>query len=206
MTTHENINYSYQEDVQYILPVLLIPVHMLIIRPYFNRYTYRISILKKMGVGILLVVMSLGLMTAVDVHVSLYKFSKIYSDTDYNDSPHKYIPPVIIISQILNGLSLILISLSAVEFILAQGPRSMQGLLIGLWYAYQSFSVLLQILSQHLHWYEDFHYWLNVLKTSLAVVSLIVFIIISRWYKYHQREESSEINRQAVIEEYTEDN
>ena len=202
----ENINYSYQEDVQYILPVLLIPVHMLIIRPYFNRYTYRISILKKMGAGILLVVMSLGLMTAVDVHVSLYKFSKIYSDTDYNDSPPKYILPVIIISQILNGLSLILISLSAVEFILAQGPRSMQGLLIGLWYAYQSVSVLLQIVSQHLHWYEDFHYWLTVLKTSLAVVSLIVFIIISRWYKYRQREESSEINRQSVIEEYTEDN
>ena len=29
-------------------------------------------------------------------------------------------------------------------------------------------------------------------------------MIISRWYKYRQREESSEINRQAVIEEYTE--
>ena len=200
----ENINYSYQVDVQYILPVLLIPVHMLIIRPFFNRYTYRISILKKMGVGILLVVMSLGLMTSVDV--SLYKFSKIYSDTDYNDSPHKYILPVIIISQILNGLSLILISLSALEFILAQGPRSMQGLLIGLWYAYQSVSVLLQILSQRLHWYEDFQYWLTVLKTCLAVVSLIIFIIISRWYKYRQREESPEINRQAIIEEYTEGN
>ena len=200
----ENINYSYQVDIQNFLPVLLIPVHMLIIRPCFNRYTYRISILKKMGVGILLVVMSLCLMTAVDV--SLYKFSKIYSDNDYNDSPHKYILPVIIISQILNGLSLILISLSALEFILAQGPRSMQGLLIGLWYAYQSVSVLLQILSQRLHWYEDFHYWLTVLKTSLAVVSLIIFIIISRWYKYRQREESSEINRQAIIEEYTEGN
>ena len=55
---------------------------------------------------------------------------------------------------------------------------------------------------QNLH--QRFHYWLTVLETCLAVLSLIIFIIISRWYKYRQREESSEINRQAVIEEYTE--
>ena len=202
--SEENIDYSDQEDILNILPVLLIPVHMLIIRPCFNRYTYRISILNKMGTGLVLVVMSLGLMTAVDV--SLYKFSKIYSDTDYNDSPHKYILSFIILTQILNGLSLILISLSALEFILAQGPRSMQGLLIGLWYAYQSASVLVQIPAQRLLYSEDFHYWLTVLETCLAVVSLIIFIIISRWYKYRQREESSEINRQANIDEDTEGN
>ena len=80
----------------------------------------------------------------------------------------------------------------------------MQGLLIGLWYAYQSVSVLLQMPSRRLHSIQHFQYWLTVLKTCLAVVSLIVFIIISRWYKYRQREESSEINRQAIIEEYTE--
>ena len=201
----DNVYFGYFQyvNIQSILPVLLIPVHMLIIRPCFNRYTYRISILKKMGTGLVLVVMSLCLMMAVDV--SLYKFIlKFYSDTDDEDSPPKYIPILIIISQILNGLSLILISLSALEFILAQGPRSMQGLLIGLWYAYQSVSLLVQIPSQRLLYSEDFQYWLTVLKTCLAVVSLIVFIIISRWYKYRQREESSEINRQAIIEEYTE--
>ena len=201
----ENSYFQYV-NIQSILPVLLIPVHMLIIRPCFNRYTYRISILNKMGIGLILVVMSLCLMTTVDV--SLYKFSlKFDSDIDDEDSPHKYILPVIIISQILNGLSLIFISLSALEFILAQGPRSMQGLLIGLWYAYQSVSVLLEIPSQRLKFLnliQHFQYWLTVLKTCLAVVSLIVFIIISRWYKYRQREESSEINRQAIIEEYTE--
>ena len=80
----------------------------------------------------------------------------------------------------------------------------MQGLLIGLWYAYQSVYVLLQIPPLILQSYEHFDYWLTVVKTCLAVLSLILFIIISRWYKYRQREESSEINRQAVIEDYTE--
>ena len=200
--------FLYYVNIQYILPVLLIPVHMWIIRPCFNRYTYRISMLNKMGAGLILVVMSLGLMTAVDV--LLYNFIEKVNWSSYenislnstsfneSESPPNYIPPVIIVSQFLNGLSLILVFLSALEFIIAQGPRSMQGLLIGLWYAYQSVFVLLQIPAP-LH-----HYWLTLLKTCLAVLSLIIFIIISRWYKYRQREETSEINQQAVIEEYTE--
>ena len=198
-------------NIQYILPVLLIPVHMLIIRPCFNRYTYRISILNKMGAGLILVVMSLGLMTAVDISLHIFiervnvsSYECCYSTLNESGSPPNYIPSFIILSQCLNGLSLILVFLSALEFILAQAPRSMQGLLIGLWYAYQSVYVLLQIPPLILQSYEHFDYWLTVVKTCLAVLSLILFIIISRWYKYRQREESSEINRQAVIEDYTE--
>ena len=155
-----------------------------------------------MGAGLILVVMSLGLMTAVDV--SLYNFIENVNISSYENilisgystsgSPPNYIPPIIILSQFLNGLSLILVFLSALEFILAQGPRSMQGLLIGLWYAYQSVYILLQIPSSLQNLHRRFHYWLTVLETCLAVLSLIIFIIISRWYKYRQREESSEIN------------
>ena len=64
--------FLFYVNIGYILPVLLILVHMLITRPCFNRYAYRISILNKMGAGLILVVMSLGLMTAVDV--SLHYF------------------------------------------------------------------------------------------------------------------------------------
>ena len=197
-------------NIQYILTVLLIPVHMLIIRPCFNRCTYRISILNKIGAGLVLAVMSLSLMTAVDV--SVYKFiareNLSFYETTFHESgnPLNYISSFIILSQCLNGLSFLLVFLSALEFILAQGPRSMQGLLIGLWYAYQSVYVLLQIPALVLQSYQHFDYQIiiTVLKTCLAVLSLIIFIIISRWYKYRQREESSEINRQAIIEEYTE--
>ena len=166
-----------------------------------------------MVAGLILVVKSLGLITAVDV--SLYNFIESVNlssyenisafSTSFNESgsPPNYIPPVIIVSQFLNGLSFIWVFLSALEFILPQGPRSMQGLLIGLWYAYQSVYVLLQIPALFLKVYQHFHYWLTILKTCLAVVFFIIFMIISRCYKYRQREESSEINRQAVIEEYT---
>ena len=212
-TRGELYHFLYDVNIQYSLSALLIPVHMLIIRPCFNRYTYRITILNKMGAGLILVVMSLGLMTAVDVslhnfiervNLSSYENISRYSTFNESESPPNYILPVIIVSQFLNGLSFILVFLSGLEFILAQGPRSMQGLLIGLWYAYQSVYLQLQIPALFLKLYQHFHYWLTILKTCLAVVSFTIFIIISRWYKYRQREESSEINRQAVIEEYTE--
>ena len=148
-TRGELYHFLYDVDVQHILPVLLIPVHMLIIRPCFNRYTYRISILNKMGAGLILVMMSLGLMTAIDVSlhnfiesVNLSFYENISLDStlfNESESPPNYIPPLIIASQFLNGWSFILVFLSALEFILAQGPRSMQGLLIGLWYATSQF-------------------------------------------------------------------
>ena len=194
-------------QIQNILPCLLIPVHMLIIRPCFNRYTYRISILNKMGIGLLLVVISSGLITVVDVSLHNYIDSvniSLFYLFNETSKPPNYIPSFIILSQFLNGLALILVFLSALEFILAQGPRSMQGLLIGLWYAYQSVYTLLQIPPLILQSYQQFHYWLTVLKTCLSVVSLILFLIVSHLYKYRQREESSDINRQAIIEEYTE--
>ena len=80
-TRDELYHFVYDINVQYILPVLLIPVHMLIIRPCFNRYTYRISILNKMGAGLILVVMSLGLMTGVDV--SLHNFIESVNLSSY---------------------------------------------------------------------------------------------------------------------------
>ena len=161
-----------------------------------------------MGAGLILVVMSLGLMTGVDV--SLYKFIESVNLSFYENislhykfnesgSPLNYIPPIIIVSQFLNGLSLILVFLSALEFILPQGPHSMQGLLIGLWYAYQSVNVLLSVSSLLLNLYQHFDYWLTVLKTCLDVLSLI-----HHYISLVQVSSERGINQQAVFEEYTE--
>ena len=49
----------------------------------------------------------------------------------------------LIIPQLLNGLSSLLVSMTVFEFISAQAPRTTQGLLIGLWYATFSIRYLL---------------------------------------------------------------
>ena len=109
-----------------------------------------------------------------------------------------------IIAQSLNGLGYLLVFLTALEFILAQAPCSMRGLLITLWYAYQSLGVAIRLildlsLSDICH-----QFWLYIVNTILTTDSFISYIIMSRCYKYHQREEHFDINRQAIIEEYTE--
>ena len=38
------------------------------------------------------------------------------------------------IPQFFSGVSILLVHFTSFEFILAQGPRTMQGLLIGIWY------------------------------------------------------------------------
>ena len=94
--------------------------------------------------------------------------------------------------------------LTALEFILAQSPRSMQGLLIGIWYAYQSLGILVHLVS--VLTLKDTHCacWPYIVKTVFAFSSLVIYVMCSRWYKYRERDELSTINRQSIIEEYTE--
>ena len=70
---------------------------------------------------------------------------KIRFENTFNNSCETTDNPVnntylwFIIPQLFNGLSSLLVSMTVLEFICAQAPRTTQGLLIGLWYA--TFSV-----------------------------------------------------------------
>ena len=67
--------------------------------------------------------------SAIKVCLDNYK----YCDTINTPVDNTYL--WFIIPQLLNGLSSLLVSMTAFEFICAQAPRTTQGLLIGLWYA-----------------------------------------------------------------------
>ena len=138
---------------------------------------------------------------------NLICYALTLNESSYTDQTnnYSYIPVLIVLSQVLNGLATFLIFLTALEFILAQAPRCMQGLLIGMWYAYQAIGTLVKATSVLTVENVRCHYWPTSLKTVLALFSLIVYVVVShRVYRYRQREEPSNINRQAIIEEYTE--
>ena len=54
----------------------------------------------------------------------------------------------LIIPQALNGVALMLVFLTVLEFVFAQAPRAMQGILTGLWYAMQAVNVLAVLCSK----------------------------------------------------------
>ena len=116
----------------------------------------------------------------------------------YND-PVDSIYLWFIIPQLFNGLSSLLVSMTVFEFIIAQAPRTTQGLLIGVWYAtfsirYLVVGVLNNVIIERRSWliYEG-------VKGFLILVSLVLFSCVSRRYRYRQRDEI--VNVQRMIED-----
>ena len=89
-----------------------------------------------------------------------------------------------IIPQLLNGLSILLVSMTVFEFISAQAPRTTQGLFIGLWYA--TFSIRYLVVGILNHLIIERTSWLiyEGVKGFLILVSLVLFSCVSRRYRY----------------------
>ena len=118
---------------------------------------------------------------------------------------------LLLLSQIITAVGYTLVFLTALEFILAQSPRSMQGFLIRLWYAYQSLELLSELVTSlimtQIECSTQCYYWtissIFIGKTGLAVISFTLYLVVSYQFKYRQREENSQVNYRYVIEEYT---
>ena len=105
----------------------------------------------------------------------------------------------LIIPQLLNGLSSLFVSMTVLEFICAQAPRTTQGLLIGLWYAtysirYLVVGILDTVIVKRRSWLIC-----EGVKGFLILVSLVLFSCVSKQYRYRQRDEI--VNVQAMIED-----
>ena len=108
---------------------------------------------------------------------------------------------LLILPQILNGISDLLF-LTIDEFIIAQAPYHMQGLLIGIFYSqlsikYASFNIAFNS--------ELGHNWLYyTIKSLIVLLSLLLYCFVSSQYSQRQRDEPSTINERVIIEEYWE--
>ena len=111
---------------------------------------------------------------------------------------------LILIPQVLNGLAHVLVFMTVLEFIFAQAPHSMQGLLIGLWYALQSINVGISVVG-----YVScaaFHWEYYVVKTVLVFLSIVLFVCALQKYKYRRLNEDIDVNIHQAIEQAFERN
>ena len=119
-----------------------------------------------------------------------------------------------IIPNLLIGFSPMLITTSAFEFISAQSPHSMKGLLVGVFFAirglFQLSSAILLLPFSLPHTWEDgrfrndprvincdFGYLLIV--CGLALIGLILFSVAAKRYQYRERDDPP--YNQAIVEE-----
>ena len=114
---------------------------------------------------------------------------------DQNDTPFI----LLLIPNLLQGLSFLLVFMTALEFICAQAPLRLKGLLIGIWYALLAINYLL-IESSELYTITNTS-WLSLhsVKAFLILCSLIVYVCFARRYQYRLRDEV--VNEQYLVEE-----
>ena len=172
--------YREMESLHFLQLLIIIPIYLVLVRPLAVNCTSRITLVKKIHVGLILGTVSHLLVIPANIDPNNEYISLVYAT----------------VSVIVYPICYFLVFLSVLEFILAQGPERMQGFLIGLWYAYQSLVWLFYLSSLYLP-------HLEIIKTVLSLTSLGLFSIVSMKYKYRQRNEVSDINRQAIIEDYT---
>ena len=164
------------------------------------------SFLKTLLLGVLTFVMNKDIESAISNNISLGNgvCHTIPNDTHFVvGSYDSFTIPfqVLIIPQLFEGASLFLVFVTGLKFIMAQGPLSMQSLLIGVWLLLTNFlasTTLFSFIRLGCYW----HYY--AAKALIIGISVIVYIPIAYRYKYRQRNETSDINEKLIITEYTE--
>ena len=189
-----------------IFITLFIPIHLCLLRPFIQNYIP--GMMKRMGLGMVFFLVSLLCTFFVDTagHVVNRNASCFLSG-----SKGEYIEfntHVLTIQSFLNSVGYILLYVAAYEFICAQSPHSMKGLLIGVFFAINGLFQLLSIVALFLpftFWRPQFpscsfgYYFVNIF---ISIVGLVVFTCVAKRYRYRQRDEPSRVYIYA--EEYYE--
>ena len=176
-----NVSSSVPESVSvYInsdhLLVLIIPFLQFVIVPFFPCCIP--SMLKRIWIGLALKFLSFLTMTITSFLVS-----------------QRQLEVLLIFAGIINSTGIAVVTFSSLELIFAQAPCYMQGILVGFWnIQFATEDLLFSFWNPSLQVYTS-------IVTGLVFLSLITFSIATYRFKYRIRNEPSDINVRANIEE-----
>lgn len=167
-----------------IVIFLGIPIYQIFIRPFLgNRLP---SVVVRIMLGLLLQLLTSLLLVGVNGWMAgdlrsnpTSNISLCYLETNSTTVHHHASETIsfslLYIPQAMNGLSQMLVFIGALELVLTQAPRTMQGLLIGLWYAMQSIHTMVGIveLASCAVYYWEYY----ILKTVIVLASIVTYSI-----------------------------
>ena len=216
-TLGSQIQFMLVEDnlLYYLEIVILLPLHIIFIRPFISYYIPGTR--AKMGMGMLVVILMLVVSLGIDIIAHQQDgslscmltniFSELESNHTHASSALASFYYIIAIQQTISRLFELIIVITMYEFILAQSPQAMKGLIIGLSFAIRGiFRALgsLLFLSLVLYWKMTslpscgtVYFLVNVV---IGVVSLVVYVYNAKKYKYKLRDEPCHVRR--YVEEY----
>ena len=189
-----------------IISVIAIPLYIILVYPHIKRWVPRI--IYRMGIGMVLKVTAVITMFLIQV-VANYTASHEYKClflAEYREDNYNYFTQTLefptqtlIIIDILNGIASPLINITVLEFISAQSPHTMKGLLLGVFYAFRGLFIILACVAtfpfaQEKLWGDyrgifdcGFYYYLS--NSVLGVIGLVVFLMAARRYRNRERDD-----------------
>ena len=217
------------EHVTLLVILIGIPLYQFFIKNYFAKYTPNLMKRVHIGLFICLIREAIypiiSLLTASTENISQCYLNESTEFTKDNSSittlcllananvvvngtcervcpegpTHDNLFLLLIIPQILHGLAYILVFMTVLEFICAQAPYTMKGLLIGIWYANLSIKYLVvNILDGYMVETTTWNIYHGV-KGLGIFLSIASFCLVYKFYRYRERDEI--VNEQAIIEE-----
>ena len=208
-----------------VVIVIGVPIYQFIILRYFQQYLP--NMLKRMGLGLLcclikevidVIIHATMIGSQFCKHVDKMNIDSCFlleahvvrdngtciniaeaTDNHFECIEHNVPFLLLVIPNLLQGLSFLLVFMTALEFICAQAPLRLKGLLIGVWYAFLAINYLgVQVagitINALLSW-EVFH----EVKSFIIFLFLMLYVCVSTRYSYRKRDEV--VNEQYLIEE-----
>ena len=186
-------DFSLKDFAFSCLDFVLIPVYRFFIYPFVRNHIP--SMLKIIGAGLTLCLVSTVINTAVTATV---EFSH---NITMADSPQVTVPLYwVIVVDLLNGLGTGVTMIYSVEFVMAQTPNRMRGIMMGLMLIMFGWSTLgSTLLARIFHMFKAprvmFYFYLVL--PPMAMLMLIIFVIAAKRYKLRERERH--VNIQAIV-------
>ena len=140
-----NIVVNFSSTVSKVIAMIGLLIIQLLSVPFFSRYIP--NLLRRMWIGLFFFFLSSVSVTVISVNIA-----KILPNTNHTNDTHQLcyenIWPyyVLIIPEVLTGIGILISLVSQVEFIFAQAPFTMQGILIGAMYGQYAFPYLSSLI------------------------------------------------------------
>ena len=202
----------YYGMVSPLVTIVGIPLYVCLIRPPV--YHFIPGMLKRIGLGIILMVAALICFLIMDttVHAKQRDTPCMFSDTQSHSANASNIDDLynyyfLVAQNCLSSLSTVLFEVSLLQFICAQSPYSMKGMLIGLYFAMKGISIGISSIITEQSIFSFIHqsfpscgmyYYLMII--GVGVVGFLIFVFVAKRYKYRKRDEICHVYRYA--EEY----
>ena len=209
---------SYYQVSPLTLVALLIPLYEFAIYPILRRHFTWVKSHLKFLIGILLQIARVIVLMAFVLearHSSLEKSG--YNDTlqcIFNEEQGASIlvinSKLMLVPSILNFLSIAMLGVGGAEFICAQTPYSMRGLMFGATYGILAvffvigYGISKLFTSEIISWGKGIiscEFWYLLLSVIFLGFTVSVFTILARWYQKRKREDVLP-NEQIFAEKY----